>query len=116
MDLEKNNKKGISIATHILVWLVLFSLPYVLSVGADFNLQRTLKCSTIPLIYYSIIFYTNYFLLIDRLWFKNEKAYYIISNLLMIAFFVYVNYEVRQAFFEPVVVHHKRPPLQLFFP
>lgn len=114
MDLEKNNKKGISIATHILVWLVLFSLPYILSAGADFNLQRTLKCSTIPLIYYSIIFYTNYFLLIDRLWFKNEKAYYIISNLLMIVFFVYVNYEVRQAFFESSAAHHKKPPLQLY--
>jgi hypothetical protein len=114
MDLEKNNKKGISIATHILVWLVLFSLPYVLSVGADFNLQRTLRCSTIPLVYYTIIFYSNYFLLLDRLWFKNHKAYYIVINLLMIAFFVYVNYEVRQVLFESAPVNHKRPPLQLY--
>jgi hypothetical protein len=114
MDLEKNNKKGISIATHILVWLVLFTLPYILSAGADFNLQRTLKCSTIPLLYYTIIFYINYFFLIDSLWFKNHRAYYIVSNLLMIAFFVYVNYEIRQAFFEPIVTTHKRAPLQLY--
>lgn len=114
MDLEKNNRKGISIATHILVWLVLFSLPYVLSAGTDFNLQRTLKCSTIPLVYYTIIFYTNYFLLIDRLWFKNEKAYYIISNLIMIVFFVYVNYEVKHVLFESTNINHKRPPLQLY--
>ncbi|HSY60987.1 MAG TPA: histidine kinase, partial [Cytophaga sp.] len=114
MDLEKNNKKGISIATHILVWLVLFSLPYILSAGTDFNLQRTLKCSTIPLVYYTIIFYTNYFLLIDRIWFKNEKTYYVISNLLMIVFFVYVNYEIRQVLFESSHVNHKKPPLQLY--
>lgn len=114
MDLEKNNKKGISIATHILVWVVLFTLPYILSAGADFNLQRTLKCSTIPLVYYIIIFYTNYFFLIDRLWFKNHKAYYIASNLLMIALFVYVNYEIRQALFDSPPANHKRPPLQLY--
>ncbi|WP_018342245.1 sensor histidine kinase [Cytophaga aurantiaca] len=113
MDLEKNNKKGISIATHILVWLVLFSLPYVLSAGTDFNLERTLKCSTVPLIYYTIIFYINYFFLIDRFWFKNHKAYYIIGNLLMIVFFVYVNFNVRHFFFEAPSITSKRSPLRL---
>lgn len=113
MDLEKNNKKGISIAAHILVWLVLFSLPYLLSAGSDFDLQRTLKCSTIPLIYYTIIFYTNYFLLIDRIWFKNHRLYYIGINLLMIVFFVYVHFYVRQFFFDAPPVHVKRAPLRL---
>jgi sensor histidine kinase YesM len=114
MDLEKNNKKGISIAAHILVWFVLITLPYFLSIGADFNLQRTLKCSTIPLLCYTIIFYTNYFVFIDRLWFNNHKIYYVLINLLMIAFFVFVIFEIKQLFFQSTTIHLNRPPMRLF--
>ena len=114
MDLEKDNKKGITIVAHILVWFVLFTLPYFLSIGADFNLQRTLKCSTIPLICYTIIFYTNYFVLIDRLWFKNQRIYYVVINLLMIAFFFFFIFEIKQLYFQPTVVRINKPPLRLF--
>lgn len=114
MDAEINNRKGISIATHVLVWVVLFSLPYILSAGTDFNFQRTLKCSTIPLVYYTIIFYSNYFLWIDRLWFKNHKAYYIGVNILMVVFFVYINFTVRHLLFDTPPVRPGKPPLRLF--
>lgn len=114
MDLEKNNKKGITVAAHILVWFVLFTLPYFLSIGTDFNLNRTLKCSTIPLICYTIIFYTNYFVWIDRLWFKNQKIYYVVINLLMIAFFVFTIFEIKQMYFPSTAVRINKPPLRLF--
>jgi len=109
---SNNNRKLILIATHVLVWLVLFSLPYILSAGTEFNLQRTLKHSTIPLVYYAIIFYTNYFILLERFWFSSDKKlYFFISNMLIIGFFIIINYNIKQHFF---VARHAAPPFRLF--
>jgi len=108
----KNNRKLIVIATHVLVWLVLFSLPYILSAGTEFNLQRTLKHSTIPLVYYAVIFYTNYFILLERFWFSpNKKIYFFIINMLIIVSFIIINYNIKQHFF---ISRHTPPPFRLF--
>lgn len=112
MNIEKNNRKQILILTHVLVWGVLFCLPYLLSAGTEFSLIRTLKHSTVPLVYYAIIFYTNYFILLDRFWFYSDKTYFFILNMIMIIVFVFINYNIKQTFF--VTNPHNPPPFRLF--
>lgn len=115
MNTDKEIKRTyIFIGTHVIVWVVLFSLPYLLSAGDEFNLMRTLRHSTIPLAYCFIIFYTNYFILIDRFWFSPNKSVFILLNIVMIVIFVFVNYEVKQVFCTLGVVKTNAPPLQLY--
>src|SRR6187431_1279539 len=99
MNLEKNNNPSIRILSHSLVWVVLFVLPYFLAAGEDYDILRILKYSTIPLLFYVIIFYTNYFVLIDRLWFVPNRVYFIFINLVMISIFVFINYKIKHTFF-----------------
>ncbi|ABG59829.1 sensor histidine kinase [Cytophaga hutchinsonii] len=115
MNTEKDIKRSyIFIGTHVIVWVVLFSLPYLLSVGDEFNLMRNLRHSTIPLVYCLIIFYTNYFILIDRFWFSPNKSVFILLNIIMVVFFVFVNYEVKKVCCTLGVVKPNAPPLQLY--
>lgn len=115
MNTEKQVKRTyIFIAAHVIVWLVLFSLPYLLSAGDEFNLMRNLRHSTIPLAYCLVIFYTNYFILIDRFWFSPNKAAFVLFNILMIIFFVFINYHVRQIFCTLGMIKSNAPPLQLY--
>ncbi|HTF81068.1 MAG TPA: hypothetical protein VL947_05070, partial [Cytophagales bacterium] len=92
---EKTRKKTILITTHILIWTVLLGLPYLLAAGESFNALRVLRRSTIPLIFYAIIFYTNYFVLIDKLWLKKDKVYFVLVNALLIAAFITLNHKLR---------------------
>ena len=58
---------------HLMVWVVLFSLPYLLSTGQNQILINIFAHSWVPLILFALIFYTNYLLLIDHFLFKKKN-------------------------------------------
>lgn len=94
--IKKNRLFAIFI--HVLVWTVLFSLPYLLSSGQTFDLEKILAHSWIPLAFYAIIFYLNYFFLITSFLFKKKAVLYFFFNALAIAFFILLNFQFRNYF------------------
>ena len=93
----KNNRL-FTVLIHISVWAVLFCLPYLLSSGQSFDVQRIIEYSWIPLAFYSVIFYLNYFFFIDGFLFKKKLIPYFITNTLIIAFFIWLNFQLRDYF------------------
>lgn len=84
MTLPVARKNLIEIAIHLLVWALIFSMP-LLSFGHDqqhvpFN--QFLRFSIFPL-FFALVFYTNYFVLIPRLFFSKKLVIFFFANLLL---------------------------------
>jgi hypothetical protein len=84
------NKKKIllKIIAHVLVWLVVFAVPFLLAPKDDFKFDIFPRTLESPLLFAVIIFYINYFLLIDRFLLKKKYLYFYILNILLILFIV----------------------------
>lgn len=93
------NQKQISkIIIHLFVWLVLMSMPYLLSLGTDApNFDRIIKHNLIPLLLFAIVFYANYLYLIDKYLFQRKFFVFIFAN--MILFFVTI------LFRQTIIIH-----------
>ncbi|PZU03962.1 MAG: histidine kinase, partial [Chryseobacterium sp.] len=77
----KNKKLEVSI--HLLIWLVLFFLPAAFSLGSDGNWLELFKHFWLQLMFLAIIFYINYFVLINWLY-TDKKLYFIFTNIILI--------------------------------
>ena len=111
--------KNITIFSHLLVWLVLFSMPYVLSYGQEQDINRIIAHFWIPLFFYAIIFYVNYFVLIDRFLFSKKMLGFIIINLAMIALFIILKEQIETIFFNNLIRKVSQndgsgPPFKMF--
>ncbi|WP_366185471.1 histidine kinase [Flavobacterium ovatum] len=111
------SKSGI-VFFHVMVWLVLFSLPYLLSYGQNQEITKVVVHSWIPLFFYATLFYLNFFIVIDRFFFTKKQWVYILINVALVSFFVGVNTTIRQYFldnyFSENKVALKRPPRNFF--
>lgn len=116
--MHKNIK--ITILFHILVWLVLFSIPYILSYGQSQEINRIIAHFWIPLGFYAIIFYVNYFVLIDRFLFTKKMLLFLGINLGIIALFLILKEQIEDTFFQEVIrkkINDDKgngPPFELF--
>ena len=90
--MHKNKK--ITILSHVLVWLLLFGMPYLLSYGQLQEINRIIAHFWIPIGFYAIIFYVNYFVLIDRFLFTKKMFLFIVINLCMVAFFLILKEQI----------------------
>ena len=111
--------KIITAFSHFLVWVVLFSIPYILSYGQSQEINRIIAHFWIPLGFYAIIFYVNYFVLIDRFLFTKKMFLFIGVNLVIIALFIISKEQIENTFFQDVVRKQPNngkdgPPLKLF--
>lgn len=109
--------KKITVLSHLLVWLVLLSLPYILSYGQEPEIERLISLFWIPLFFSAMVFYLNYFVLIDRFLFSKKMIQYIIFNILVISFFVILNEVLESTFFQDVLRKPKdqnQPPFIMF--
>jgi len=98
-----SNKK-ITILLHLLVWLTLFCLPYLLSYGQDQEMSRIKAHFWVPLIFSAVIFYFNYFVLIDRFLFPKKMLQFIIINAVMITFFLFLKEYIEDNFFKEIAI------------
>ena len=88
--------KSLKAGIHILIWLLLLVFPFLLSHSDNFDFNRLLKFTWIPMCWYAVLFYLNFFYLIDQLLFKKKIAWFVTSNLLVIILFTWLNFEVRE--------------------
>jgi len=98
-----HKNKNITFISHLLVWLVLFSIPYILSYGQSQDINRITAHFWVPLAFYAIIFYFNYFVLIDRFLFPKKMLLYIIINVAMIALFITLKEQIEDNFFSNLI-------------
>ncbi len=98
MEIKYHKEKIISVGIHVLIWTVLFLLPYFLSPMQDNNIGRLFRFSWFPLIQYAIIFYLNYFIFLHRYLFQKKYVFYVLINILLIIFFLWINWQFRDIF------------------
>ncbi len=72
-----------NIALHLLVWGILFGFPILFTPGGT-PLSSVYLRTVLPLLFTALVFYVNYFLLIDRILFRHHIVIFIILNLLLI--------------------------------
>jgi hypothetical protein len=115
----KNNKTTVLI--HILGWFVLFRLPYVLTYGQDEIVSRVITRFWLPLAFYAVIFYGNYFFLIDRFLFSKKALQFIVINAIVIVLFILLKEQIESNLFGEFMkkVAKRRegtgPPFKIFF-
>ena len=95
-----HKNKTITVFSHLLVWLVLFSMPYLLSYGQSQDLNRIIYHFWIPLVFSAVIFYSNYFKLIDTFLFPKKTFQFVGINILLIAFFIFLKEYAENTFFQ----------------
>lgn len=95
--------KTITVVSHVLVWLTLVCLPYLLSYGQDQEINRVIAHFWIPLFFSAIIFYFNYFVLVDRFLFPKKTMQFILINGTLIIFFLFLKEYIEDNFFQDLI-------------
>lgn len=114
-----HKNKNITIFLHLLVWLTLFCLPYLLSYGQEQELDRVKAHFWIPLFFSAIIFYFNYFVIVDRFLFTKKMFLFIGVNTAMIIFFLFLKEYIEDNFFQDILkkrienTDRTRPPFKI---
>ena len=94
--------KTITVVSHVLVWLTLFCLPYLLSYGQEQEINRVIAHFWIPLFFSAIIFYFNYFVLVDRFLFPKKTLQFILINSVFIVAFLFLKEYIEDNFFQDI--------------
>ncbi len=97
------NSKKITVLSHILTWLVLFSMPYLFSYGEEQDINRLIAHFWIPLVFSAVIFYLNYVVLIDTFLFSEKAGQFILINAVLIVFFLFLKEYIEDAFFKDLI-------------
>jgi two-component system, LytTR family, sensor kinase len=113
--MEKRLFKGkqIRFLLHVLAWFILLAVPFYLTrrwqIGNDFLILFYTNA-----LISGIIFYTNYFLLVPKLFFANRRFRYYVSVAVLLSFFFVVSDQTNMAIFksfgEPGKIEKQGPP------
>jgi len=76
---------------HLAVWVILFSLPVLFYPGELSSFRVVFRMNWIFLFFAGILFYLNYFFLVDFFVFGKKTIWFVIINLLLIAAFTWLN-------------------------
>ncbi|RCW90682.1 sensor histidine kinase [Winogradskyella arenosi] len=97
------NNKNITLFSHLLVWIVLFSMPYFLTYGQEQEMDRIKAHFWIPLCFSVFIFYSNYFVLVDRFLFPKKMLQFIAINTVMIVLFLFLKEHIEDTYFQEII-------------
>lgn len=86
----------VKFSLHLLTWVLLLLLPYLLSNNENFDLARIINYTWTPMFFYAILFYINYFYLVDKFLFKKKWLIYLVSNFCLIILFIWLHFELRE--------------------
>ena len=106
-NFKNKNKNTISILLHVLVWGVLFSVPYLLSIDSPNGMSRMIGSNGIRLVLFGALFYLNYFFLIDKFYFPKKNILFISINILLIILVTGLWFQFKDFF------HGEKPPMDL---
>lgn len=87
--MEHMKNKWRKVFFHVMVWVVLFSFPYLLSYDTEQAFKHVLIFSWVPLFLYMVVFYLNYLLLADRLFFPKKIAWFVCINIAVIIVLIF---------------------------
>lgn len=87
----KNNR--IEFVIHLLVWALLFFLPYAFTVGDGKPWTDLFQFFWSQIILLMVIFYINYLILVNRWFFNDKKLIFYIINILLIVLFVWLRHQ-----------------------
>ncbi len=83
--IRQNNRSGWNnLFVHLLLWGVIFILPYFFMDSERIFNWRPFMRSLPEMLGFMLVFYLNYFLLIDKLLYKGKTKLFILYNLLLI--------------------------------
>lgn len=124
MPTVNTDKSSLNTTLHILTWIVLAIFPFFLSHSESVSIDyvRLLRFTWIPLIFYAIIFYSNYFILIEKYLLSKKAVVFILTNIIMILTFTWLHFHVKSflsLFIEvkplsPTLSGNPRPPVQYY--
>ena len=80
-----------NILLHVGVWVILFSLPVLFFPGELSSFRVVFRMNWVFLFFAGILFYLNYFYLVDLLVFDKKTLWFVIINLLLIGSFTILN-------------------------
>jgi LytS/YehU family sensor histidine kinase len=94
-------------------------MPYLLSYGQEQDVSRIVAHFWIPLVFYVIIFYFNYFVLIDRFLFAKKVLIFIFINVMIIALCIAIKEQIEANYFIDLVQRKENkkvggPPFKMF--
>lgn len=97
------NKKILHILMHIIFWFLVFLWP-LLSLEDLSNSQYIINRNWLSASSLLIVFYANYFVLVDLFFFKNKKKQFYIFNLLLVAgIFLLIKFFLKFNLFNPTM-------------
>ncbi len=95
---ESKLKKITQIAPHLLLWGFLFSFPLIFT--EDETLwKRIMQRNWLPLLFSAIVFYTNYFLLVDRYLMKKKVGLFVLFNIALILSCLFLLDAIKEVYF-----------------
>lgn len=80
--------KWSEIAIHVVVWLILVSVPLLLQFGDEKIHFRFMKNVWLMLLDIAIVFYVNYLFAIDKLFYSKRVFFFVLFNIALV-FFIY---------------------------
>ena len=83
--LPEKYSKAVTIGLHFLAWLLLFSLPVLLTPAEQLRPDVILRRSWLPLVFSVAVFYLNYGWLVDRLLLSRRTLLFVLINVVLIA-------------------------------
>ncbi|WP_228055021.1 sensor histidine kinase [Kordia antarctica] len=95
-------------------------MPYLLSYGQTQEINRLIAHFWIPLVFSAIIFYLNYFILIDKFLFPKKMVQFIIINAVIIIGFLFLKEYIEDTYFTDLIkkrsdeTNNGRPLFKMF--
>lgn len=105
MLLKLKNNIIVKIFVHLFVWLVVLLLPFLLSSEENFSIDEYTRGPWLPIIFSILLFYLNFFLLIDKLLLKKKYFLYFLLNVIIILVILYLLEMIRT-----LTMPHMPPP------
>jgi sensor histidine kinase YesM len=96
MFFTEKNRLLIKITIHVLIWVFLFSFPYLLTNTESLDLIRLIKYTWVPTLFSAVIFYFNYAYLIKRFLFAKKITLFVSINFGLIVVLIFLHLEIRE--------------------
>lgn len=120
MDTAKHRYRLLEISIHVFCWILFFAFPIIMSQSesGSINWRAFSRFIIVPASLF-IIFYLNYFILIQKLLFEGHKKRFFIINAIIIALLSLTIRWWNEMYVQqqdiPEIVKHIRPSRTLFF-
>ena len=107
-------KHSINIFTHIAAWAVVFIMPALIFISeGNHRFEEALYRSLMSLPFLMFLFYSCYYWLIDKLWFKKQYLLFVLMVVVLIVCASYSKYELF-SYFDLHKGKHRMPPFHAF--